>query len=125
MNHLVIEESKFTMNIDFNAETGYCIMRGNSYPEDAISFFEPINNWFTQYINEVGKALTIEIQLNYINSSSSKCFMDIFDLLEDYFLDGGQVTVKWVYHEDDDEIKEAGEELLEDMTFKYEYELLK
>ncbi|HOD54656.1 MAG TPA: DUF1987 domain-containing protein [Candidatus Cloacimonadota bacterium] len=121
MESLHIDESKFTMAVDFNTEKGLCIMSGNSYPEDAISFFEPLNRWLSQYICEVNKPLTVEIKLNYLNSSSSKCFMDIFDLLDDYHQDGGNVHVKWFYQEDDDEIKEAGEELLEDMSFNFEY----
>ena len=121
----MINETKFTMAIDFNSETGLCKMIGNSYPEDAISFFEPLNKWLNLFINNVKKPILFEIQLNYLNSSSSKCFMDIFDLLEEYSQDGGSVKVKWVFQEDDDEIREAGEELLEDMSFEYEYVELK
>lgn len=121
MNNFVTEESKYTMAVNLDAATGLCKMQGNSYPEDAISFFEPLNQWFEQYIEEVDKPLIVEIQLNYLNSSSSKCFMDLFDFFEDYSNDGGDVTVKWFFAKDDDEIKEAGEELLEDATFKYEF----
>nr|HPK41662.1 DUF1987 domain-containing protein [Candidatus Cloacimonadota bacterium] len=111
MNNFVTEESKYTMAVNLDAATGLCKMQGNSYPEDAISFFEPLNKWFEQYIEEVNKPLIVEIQLNYLNSSSSKCFMDLFDLFEDYSNDGGEVIVKWFFAKDDDEIKEAGEEL--------------
>lgn len=121
MNHLMIEETKFTMRVDFNAETGICNLTGNSYPEDAIVFFEPVTGWIEQFVDEVKKPLILNITLNYINSSSSKCFMDIFDLLEDYSTDGGDVTVNWYYEEEDDEIREAGEELLEDMSFQINY----
>ncbi len=121
MDHLIIEETKFTMRVDFNAETGICNLFGNSYPEDAIVFFEPINAWFIRFVKEVKKPIVLNITLNYVNSSSSKCFMDIFDLLEDYFTSDGKVTVNWFYEEDDDEIKEAGEELLEDMSFEVNY----
>ncbi|MCB5250789.1 MAG: DUF1987 domain-containing protein [Candidatus Cloacimonetes bacterium] len=121
MENLYIEGSKFTMEVNYNAETNLCIMKGNSYPEDAINFFEPLNEWLEQYIEEINKPLTMEIQLYYLNSSSSKCFMDIFDILDEYQEDGGSVLVKWFYERNDDEIREAGEELLEDMSFKFEY----
>lgn len=121
MNALLIEETKFTMKIDFNADSGICSMEGNSYPEDAINFFEPVIEWINNYIKEVHQKLELSIKLNYLNSSSSKCFMDIFDTLEEYHLNGGLVDVKWIYFEDDDEIHDSGEELLEDMNFNYEF----
>jgi len=121
MQALNIEETKFTMKIDFDPITGFCSMDGNSYPEDAISFFEPIVDWLKDYISQVKGPVKLRIRLNYLNSSSSKCFMDIFDTLDDYHVAGGDVFVEWVYNEDDDEIHDSGEELLEDMSFRYEF----
>ncbi len=120
MENLILEKSKFTMSVDFNAETGILNLEGNSYPEDAISFFESLNKWMEQYIAEVKGDIVFNVKLNYLNSSSSKCFMDMFDILEDYSEEGGNVKVNWYYFENDDEIKEAGEELLEDLSLVYE-----
>lgn len=120
MNNLIIQETKYTMSVDFNAETGILSMSGNSYPEDALSFFETLNKWIEEYIKEVKGEIILNIKLNYLNSSSSKCFMDIFDILENYSDNDGVVKVNWYYCVDDDEIKEAGEELLEDLSMDYE-----
>ncbi len=120
MNNLIIQDTKYTMAVDFNAQTGILSMSGNSYPEDALTFFEPLNKWIEEYIEETKGEITLNIKLNYLNSSSSKCFMDIFDILENYSDDEGKVKVNWYYYVDDDEIKEAGEELLEDMSLDYD-----
>ncbi|MCK9329053.1 MAG: DUF1987 domain-containing protein [Candidatus Cloacimonetes bacterium] len=120
MENLLLERSKFTMSVDFNAETGVLSLVGNSYPEDAISFFEPLNKWMEKYIEETKGDIIFNVKLNYLNSSSSKCFMDMFDILEDYVEDGGKVKVNWYYFENDDEVMEAGEELLEDLSLDYE-----
>lgn len=120
MENLIIEQTKFTMHVDFNAETGVLSLEGNSYPEDSISFFEPLNTWLEKFINEEKKDIVFNVKLNYINSSSSKCFMDMFDILESYVDNGGIVKVNWFYYTNDDEIMEAGEELLEDLTLEYE-----
>lgn len=108
------------MSVKFDAENGLLEMKGASYPEDAIGFFEPIMQWIEQYIKEEKKPITLDIKLSYINSSSSKCFIDIFELLQEYYENNGTIKVNWYYEEDDDEIKEAGEELFEDIEFDYE-----
>lgn len=120
MDNLDIQQTKYTMHVHFDAVTGEFNMVGNSYPEDANSFFDPIYQWLDQFIKNVKGEIQLHIRLNYVNSSSSKCFIDLFEILERYHLDGGKILVRWYYEEGDDEILDAGEELLEDMEFPYE-----
>ena len=120
MKNLQLEGTKYTMEVSFDVESGVLKMSGNSYPEDAINFFEPLNEWVEEYIEKISKQLQVKVKLNYLNSSSSKCLLDFFEVLDGYHEVGGSVHVTWYYEEDDEEILESGEELLEDMGFSYD-----
>ena len=120
MDRFTLEPTKYTMEVDLDPATGVFHLSGNSYPEDAINFFEPINEWIENYISQMKQGITLNIKMNYINSSSSKCFLDLFEILEGFASKGGEVVVNWYYQEDDDDILDTGEELLEDMDFPYQ-----
>lgn len=114
MKHLKIEQTKYTVRVDFDWETGILEMEGASYPENASDFYQPIFQWIKQYISRVRKKIVLNLKLNYLNTSSTKCMLDIIDLLEDYYKDGGEVDVNWFYAENDEDILETGEEFSED-----------
>ena len=46
--------------------------------------------------------------------------MDIFDVIEEAFEEGKQVSVKWFYDTDNERIAELAEEFKEDCTFPFE-----
>ncbi|MGE5342374.1 MAG: DUF1987 domain-containing protein [Candidatus Omnitrophota bacterium] len=121
MNNLQIPKTKYTMEIDFNKDTGIFQMGGSSYPENAPEFFEPIVLWIKTYIDEVNQPVTMNIRLNYLNTSSTKCMLDIFEIFEQYHQSGGQVNIRWYYAKDDEDIMETGEELCEDFNFSIEF----
>ena len=109
------------MEVNFNKDTGILEMEGSSYPENALDFFGPIIDWIKDYISEISKPIILNIRLNYLNTSSTKCILDSFEILEQYFQSGGDVKINWFYAEDDEDIKETGEELGEDFSFPIEY----
>lgn len=121
MDNLRIEKTKYTMEIDFNKDTGILEMAGSSYPENALDFFGPVASWINKYIEEVKKRMVLNIRLNYLNTSSTKCILDTFEKLNAYFKEGGDVQVNWYYAEDDEDIMETGEELGEDFDFPIEF----
>lgn len=119
MNNLDFTKTKDTLEIHFDAETGILLLKGESYPEDPVVFFAPLYDWIEQYIQEISKELTVNIDVNYINTSSSKCLIDFFRLLEEYSQTGGQVKINWYYEEDDEDMQETGEEFFEDLELTY------
>ncbi|HAW19252.1 MAG TPA: nuclear pore complex subunit, partial [Flavobacteriales bacterium] len=51
----------------------------------------------------------VNIQLEYFNTSSSKCILDVFKKLES--VNGKTtITINWHYEEDDEDMLEAGED---------------
>ena len=121
MENLQVKKTKYTMAVNFNKDTGILEMEGSSYPENALDFFGPIINWIKDYTVQVNKSMVMNIRINYLNTSSTKCILDIFEILEQYHKSGGDVRINWYYAEDDEDIMETGEELGEDFNFPIEF----
>jgi hypothetical protein len=120
MENLFIEGTQDGFDIKCNKDTGKIILKGNSYPENVVYFFDEIFKWIERYIKEIKDEITLELFIDYLNTSSSKCMIDIFDLLETYYLNGGKVLVKWYYKKNDRNILETGEEFKEDLEIPFE-----
>lgn len=98
----------FIPNVNFNAQTGVCLLEGESYHENTWEFYNALMNWLNRYMQEVRGELQFSFRLTYFNTSSSKCLLDIMRLLKDYQNQGGQVTTYWYYPADDvDNLAEA------------------
>ena len=52
----------------------------------------------------------VNIRLEYFNTSSSKCILDVFKKLEVIHKAKNEVEVNWYYEEDDEDMLEAGED---------------
>jgi hypothetical protein len=50
------------------------------------------------------------VQLEYFNTSSSKCILDVFKKLEAINKGENDVLINWYYEEDDEDMLEAGED---------------
>lgn len=119
MENLFIKKTDETLEINFNAETGVLEMNGSSYPENSIEFFEPLVNWISNYMLEITGKITMNLRLDYLNSSSIKFISDIVDKLSLYSSSGADVEVNWFYKSEDDDILEMGEDLKEDTSLTF------
>lgn len=125
MKNLQIRKTKYTLEVDFDVNNGNLKMSGSSYPENALEFFKPIFDILERYIAEYKKKLIVELDIDYLNTSSTKCILDIFEILEDYYTSGGSVQVKWFYREGDEDILETGKELAEDYDLPIQFKSYK
>ncbi|MGB5964140.1 MAG: DUF1987 domain-containing protein [Sulfurimonadaceae bacterium] len=115
MKTLIIEESKYTPAIELNAEKNRLTIKGKSYPENTFDFYAPVISWLQDYFSlEDLPKTTVNMDIIYFNSSSSKLFFDLFDLLEEAQDDGKEITVNWYYDEENESAEEAGEDFKED-----------
>jgi len=114
MENLQIEETKYTPNIELNAEHGTIDIKGKSYPENTFEFYEPVMKWVEDYFeNDPIPVTTVNLEIIYFNSSSSKLFFDFFDLLEEN-KDKHTIVINWIYDEENESALEAGEDFQED-----------
>ena len=116
MEAFVREKTKSTPWIRLDPEQHYLEISGESYPENAAAFYSPMLEWLETYLQELDNgSVRVDIELIYFNSSSSKVFMNFFDMLEDAAQKGVTVQVSWKYHKDNDTALECGEEFQEDL----------
>lgn len=110
MDSLQLEGSAKTPSINFDSETGVLELRGRSIPENSIEFFKPLNDWLDKYGDSPQPSTSINVKLEYFNTSSSKCILDLFKRLEKMNGKSTQVTVNWYFEKDDEDMEEAGED---------------
>ena len=110
MEPIKIEGTPKTPTVHFDANTGAIEIKGRSIPENSIEFYKPLIDWLDNYLSGPATLTTVDIQLEYFNTSSSKCILDVFKKLEAIYKSGHEVIINWFYEEDDEDMLEAGED---------------
>ena len=111
MEKFTIEQGVKTPYINLSPEDGVVELKGKSIPENSVEFYRPVYAWLDEYALKPKNKTHIIIQLEYFNTSSSKCLLDIFRKLEPIHKNGSsEVSVTWYYEEDDEDMMEAGED---------------
>lgn len=110
MESLSIEGTNKTPSISLDPDAGVVEIKGRSIPENSIEFYRPIVEWLDEYAKSPNKKTTVNVQLEYFNTSSSKCILDIFKKLESLKKARNEVIINWYYEEDDEDMLESGED---------------
>jgi hypothetical protein len=110
MEKFSIDGTPKTPSISFDLASGVLEIKGRSIPENSIEFYKPLVDSLEKYASSPKSATNVNIQLEYFNTSSSKCILDVFKKLEAIHKGGSAVTINWHYEEDDEDMLEAGED---------------
>lgn len=110
MENLHLEGSAKTPSIHFDATTGKLELKGRSIPENSVEFYKPLNDWIDAYGKEPIAETSVDVKLEYFNTSSSKCILDLFKKLEAISGSKTKVVVNWFFEEDDEDMEEAGQD---------------
>ena len=114
-----IEQTRSTPAIQACDEAGVLSMSGDSYPENSYEFFGDVIAWVQHFLDERNIPLTLELRLAYLNTSSVRAMLDIFDLLEEAHSGGRSVAVNWYYDPRNERVADLAEEFKEDCTFPF------
>jgi len=113
MENLKLEATQYTPEVTLDTN-GTISLVGKSYPENTFEFYAPMMKWLEQYFEEAPAETTVvNMEIIYFNSSSSKLFFDLFDLLEENATDHN-IEINWIYDEENESAEEAGEDFIED-----------
>ncbi len=110
MEPIKIKGSRKTPDIIFDSSKGIVEIEGRSIPENSIEFYKPLVDWLDEYANKPAQKTNVNIKLEYFNTSSSKCILDVFKKLETIYKNNNNVIINWYYEEDDEDMLEAGED---------------
>lgn len=110
MSKLDIAATDRTPEIHLSTDDGIFSMRGESFPEDVAAFYGQVILAIDDLGSRLQRALTVDIAMVYINSSSIKAMFRIFEGLENVRKNGQAVTITWHFQDDDDIMQELGED---------------
>lgn len=100
--------------IKFDPNNVNFLIAGNSLPENARGFYEPVIKWLDKYADSPNAKTEIEFKMILLNTSSTKLFIDIFRKINKIVeYDGVEVNVIWNYVFGDDDIHDVGVEFKE------------
>jgi hypothetical protein len=124
MENYTLTPSPKTPRLYFNAASGDFEISGRSIPENSIVFYQPLMDWLDQYIVTPATETKLTVNLEYFNTSSSKCLIEIFRKLEK--LKGkADVKVLWHYEEEDEDMQESGDDFKKIIKIPIELKVFK
>jgi len=111
MNNLVIAQTTSGFfkypEINFNAESGVCLIKGESFMENSKDFYADINKWMLDFHKTSNdKPIKLIIQLSYFNTSSSKMLYELLKILQEIHDAGQEVTIDWHFSAGDSDLEE-------------------
>jgi hypothetical protein len=121
MEVINIKGTDDTPNVILDKEKGKFEISGRSLPEDVNMFFEPIMDWIDQYAEAPLEQTEFVFKLEYFNTASSKIILDILLKFEEIVENGSDVVIKWHYHEEEEDMLEAGEEYADIVEIPFDY----
>ena len=111
MNTFTTEQTPKTPHINFDPTAGVFEIKGKSVPENSVIYYKSLFDWVDLYVQNPAKSTTLNIQLDYFNTSSAKCIVDLFKKIELIHKNGkGEAIINWHYNEPDEDMLEAGED---------------
>lgn len=115
--HLDATQSSPLVHADW--QTGIIAMKGESYPENSFELYSAILAWLESFLASSQRPLRLELELNYLNTSSVRAMIELFDQLQLAADADRDVSVNWLYDPRNPRAAELGEEFREDYSFPF------
>lgn len=90
---------------------GLLEMKGRSIPEHSTGFYEPLLEAIENYVQQPSEQSRLNFRLEYANSSTKRCLVQICNTYEGLFRNGHNVEVNWFVENDDESMTELGRDL--------------
>lgn len=108
MENIVLEGTGRTPYVSFDAQAGKLEISGRSIPENSITFYKPLFDWVDNYVQSPKDNTIVIFNLEYFNTSSSKCILDLLRKLETLKDTNNATEIKWYFDEGDENMEESG-----------------
>ena len=107
MNNLKLEKTNHTPYVNLTA--GKIEISGRSIPEDPVAFYKPVLDWLDDYKKSPSDKTVVNLNFEYINTSSSKALHNILKSLNEGFDNAHKMEINWHYEVGDDDMFELGQ----------------
>ncbi len=113
MENILIEPTAVTPHVKFDMASGILELSGRSSPDNSPGFYSKIQDLLEEYFDgEPSSEFTMNVNLEYFNTSSLKCIFQLLKKLSDVNSEErSDVTINWYYEEDDEDMLETGEDI--------------
>jgi hypothetical protein len=108
MKAIKIEGTPTSPTIKFDPKVGKLEIKGRSVPESTLEFYRPLLETLDEYITSPVSPTQVDVYLDYFNTTSSKCLLDMFRRIKDIENKGSKVIVNWFYEKDDEDMQKVG-----------------
>jgi hypothetical protein len=86
---------------------GIMIIEGRSIMDDPLIFFNPIIDWISKCNS---KTFTLEMRLEYMNTSSYKMMLILFKSIKKHY-NSTNILINWYYETDDEDMLDLGKDI--------------
>ena len=95
MRTIKISETLKTPEVNLDIQKGVFEIVGKSFPEDPQNFFDPLIDWFREYVTNPNPETVVKFKLDYFNTASYKKIMDILHILHEIKVIGKDILIHW------------------------------
>ncbi|MBL7964317.1 MAG: DUF1987 domain-containing protein [Flavobacteriales bacterium] len=107
--------------IELDLDHGVIEFIGRSLPANGEQFYSRFYRWLDEYLKQPRTETTVNMRLDYLDTSSSKHFYNIFHRLNGVCERGLHVKVNWHYESGDEEMAETGKDFERLFTMDFDY----
>ena len=102
---------------------GIIKLTGRLIPENAEDFFNPIEEWINDYFINPADVTTVEICIEYVNSTGTTYLLDIIHKITYIHLrkNTGKFIINWYYQDEDEDMLEKGRFFSADLDVPFNY----
>lgn len=118
---LKIKGTYDTPAVDFDPKKGHFKLTGRSLPANSFAFYAPVLNEVKEYLTNPQPKSVFDFKMDFISSSSTKIFQELFYELDQAHNAGHDILVNWYYTFGDDDMKELGDDLRMETKFPFEF----
>lgn len=120
MELLSIPPTKTTFGINFDPHKRILVFTGNSYPPNALDFFDPLIDWVKKFVSNTESEVRVEFKVNYYNTTSSKYIFKIMEILEKHHKKTARVRLLWYFNEAEEDLYESWISLIQELDLPHE-----
>lgn len=114
VENIRIQATDNSPEVDFDFEANAFALRGMSFMEDVSSFYSPLHDSLDAHFDGlVDASVRFEFALAYFNSSSARVILRMLMRLDELAEQNEAVHIVW--HAEDEDLAEEGEEMGEDL----------
>lgn len=105
-----------------DVDNGIMEFIGRSLPHNSEQFYSRVYNGLDEYLRNAKGETTVNMRLDYLDTSSSKHIYNIFSRLDAITAEGHPVRVNWHYESGDEEMAETGKDY--ESLFKLDFSFI-